>query len=121
MPAAAAADPEAPRTLPPQLVAPIVDAYAAAIDYVFRSVVPVALVGFLVAWFLEEVPLRDSARANAGDMGDGFAIPHPADRILLEQALENIATTLLEARAQEVLPSRRPSGLLPEDLPTAGG
>ncbi len=48
-------------------------------NYVFQWVVPVALVGFVVAWFLKEVPLRDSARAGASDMGEGFAAPSSAE------------------------------------------
>jgi hypothetical protein len=46
---------------------------------VFRWVVLVALAGFVIAFFLKEVPLRDSSRAGAGDMGDGFSAPDGAD------------------------------------------
>jgi hypothetical protein len=36
---------------------------------------PVALVGFVLALFLREVPLRDIGK-NAADLGDGFAMPN---------------------------------------------
>ncbi|VFB01698.1 MDR family MFS transporter [Nocardia cyriacigeorgica] len=98
VPPEVAADPEALRALPPELADPIIDAYAAAIDHVFLWVVPVALAGFVVAWFLKEVPLRDSARADASDVGEGFSVPDSADRVvLLERA---IAATMRAARAE---------------------
>lgn len=64
----------------------------------FLWVVPVTLAGFVVAWFLKEVPLRDSARADASDVGEGFSVPDSADRVvLLERA---IAATMRAARAE---------------------
>jgi EmrB/QacA subfamily drug resistance transporter len=85
---AAAENPELLHRLPFADRLPIVDAYASSIDYVFRWVVPVAVLGFLVAWLLKEVPLRDSARAAATDVGDGFSAPVPADRVSqLERAI----------------------------------
>nr|WP_068061315.1 hypothetical protein [Nocardia xishanensis] len=58
----------------------------------------VALAGFVVAWFLKEVPLRDSARAGASDVGEGFSVPDNADREgLLERA---VAVTMSKARAE---------------------
>ncbi|WP_370012346.1 MDR family MFS transporter [Nocardia cyriacigeorgica] len=98
VPPEVAANPEALRALPPEQADPIIDAYAAAIDHVFLWVVPVALAGFVVAWFLKEVPLRDSARADASDVGEGFSVPDSADRVvLLERA---IAATMRSARAE---------------------
>nr|WP_280235785.1 MDR family MFS transporter [Nocardia cyriacigeorgica] len=98
VPPEVAANPEMLRELPTELAEPIIDAYAAAIDHVFLWVVPVALAGFVVALFLKEVPLRDSARADAGDVGEGFSVPDSADRVvLLERA---IAATMRSARAQ---------------------
>src|SRR5690606_3560058 len=69
------AGPEALHQLPDSVIRPIVDAYSDTVDFVFFWVVPVALLGFAVSWFLKEVPLRDSARASAADMGEGFAAP----------------------------------------------
>jgi len=71
---AAASSPEALHRLPRAAAAPIVSAYAASLTQVFLWAVPVALVGFVLALFLREVPLRE-IRGNAADMGDGFAMP----------------------------------------------
>ena len=73
-PAAAANSPEALHRLPRAVAAPIVSAYAASLTQVFLWAVPVALVGFILALFLREVPLRDIG-TNATDLGDGFAMP----------------------------------------------
>ncbi|WKX72220.1 MFS transporter [Streptomyces sp. XD-27] len=79
VPPGAAENPQTLKALPDDLAAPIVRAYADSIDFVFQWVVPVAAVGFLIAWLLKEVPLRDSARAGAADMGEGFSAPDSAD------------------------------------------
>src|ERR1700753_1175207 len=72
--AAAANSPEALHRLPRTVAAPIVSAYAASLTQVCLWAVPVALVGFTLALFLREVPLRDIG-TNATDLGDGFAMP----------------------------------------------
>ncbi|WP_067654251.1 MDR family MFS transporter [Nocardia harenae] len=97
VPAEAAENPELLRRLPAEQAAPIIDAYAGALDHVFRWVVPVALAGFVIAWFLKEVPLRDSAKAAAGDVGDGFSMPGPDDRVALLE--REVGTALRRARA----------------------
>jgi EmrB/QacA subfamily drug resistance transporter len=90
VPPAAAQSPQALKQLPPQQAAPIIDAYADSIAYVFRWVIPVAALGFVVAWFLKEVPLRDSARAAATDVGDGFQAPVSDDRVAqLQRAISD--------------------------------
>jgi EmrB/QacA subfamily drug resistance transporter len=71
---AAANSPEALHRLPRAVAAPIVSAYATSLTQVFLCAVPVALVGFVLALFLREVPLRDIG-TNATDLGDGFAMP----------------------------------------------
>ena len=73
-PSAAANSPEALHRLPRTVAAPIVSAYAASLTQVFLWAVPVALVGFILALFLREVPLRDIG-TSATDLGDGFAMP----------------------------------------------
>jgi len=91
IPAAAAQSPAAVRALPAQQAVPIIDAYATSITSVFLWVVPVAVFGFVVAWFLKEVPLRDSSRASAPDMGEGFAVPDSPDRVAqLERAIAEV-------------------------------
>jgi EmrB/QacA subfamily drug resistance transporter len=73
-PAAAAASPEALHRLPHNMAAPIVGAYAESLTRVFLWAVPVALVGFVVALFLREVPLRGIGNKR-GDIGEAFAVP----------------------------------------------
>ncbi|MEU7134715.1 MDR family MFS transporter [Streptomyces sp. NPDC046261] len=91
VPPAAVQSPQALGRLPEEVARPVVDAYAQTVNYVFFWVVPVALVGFVAAWFLKEVPLRDSARAGASDMGEAFAAPDSgeADR-QLERAVASV-------------------------------
>jgi hypothetical protein len=60
--------------LPHNVAAPIVAAYAESLARVFLWAAPVALIGFLLASFLREVPLRDISQ-NATDLGEGFAMP----------------------------------------------
>jgi EmrB/QacA subfamily drug resistance transporter len=71
---AAANSPEALHRLPHAAAAPIVGAYASSLTQVFLWAVPVALVGFILAMFLREVPLRDVG-SYAADIGEGFAMP----------------------------------------------
>ncbi|WP_405468805.1 MDR family MFS transporter [Streptomyces canus] len=75
----AATSPEGLHQLPSAVAAPIIDAYADTIQTVFLWTVPVAALGFVVALFLKQVELRDSARAGSTDMGEGFASPSGAD------------------------------------------
>jgi EmrB/QacA subfamily drug resistance transporter len=70
----AANSPEALHRLPRAQAAPIIAAYAESLTQVFLWAVPVALVGFTLALFLREVPLRDIGQSPA-DLGDGFAMP----------------------------------------------
>ncbi len=91
VPPEAVQSPAGLQALPEAQALPFIDAYADTINYVFQWVVPVAVVGFVVAWFLKEVPLRDSARAGASDMGEGFGAPDSADADKqLERALANL-------------------------------
>ncbi|WP_198655186.1 MDR family MFS transporter [Streptomyces geranii] len=87
----AATSPDGLHELPSEAAEPIIHAYADTIQTVFLWTVPVALVGFVVALFLKQVQLRDSARMASTDMGDGFAKPSTADsRRLLEASVGKI-------------------------------
>ncbi|WP_086769104.1 MDR family MFS transporter [Streptomyces bobili] len=87
----AATSPEALHQLPPDTAAPLVGAYADTIQTVFLWTVPVAALGFVVALFLKQVPLRDSARRTSTDLGEGFGSPHDANaQRLLETAVAKI-------------------------------
>ncbi|MFD4395727.1 MDR family MFS transporter [Kitasatospora sp. NPDC058478] len=75
----AAESPQGLHRLPATQAAPIIQAYSDALHTVFLWTVPVALVGFVVALFLKQVQLRDTARAGSTDMGEGFAQPTTSD------------------------------------------
>lgn len=89
--AKAATSPDGVHDLPSAAASPIIDAYADTIQTVFLWTVPVAALGFLVALFLKQVQLRDSARAGSTDMGEGFGQPSGADsQRVLETAVGKI-------------------------------
>lgn len=94
----AATSPEGLHQLPSAVAAPIIDAYADTIQTVFLWTVPVAALGFVVALFLKQVQLRDSARAGSTDMGEGFASPSGADsqRVLESTVGKIIGSTDLD-------------------------
>ncbi|MFE2291799.1 MDR family MFS transporter [Streptomyces sp. NPDC059452] len=77
--ARASESPQALHALPAAQLEPLAQAYAQTLHTVFLWTVPVALIGFVVALFLKEVKLRDSARLASTDMGDGFAQPGSGD------------------------------------------
>jgi MFS family permease len=73
--------PKALHAYPNRQIAPIVDAYAHSLHVVFLFAVPVAAVAFVLSLFLKEVPLRDTSRAAAGDVGGGFGMPERAESL----------------------------------------
>ena len=73
-PPAAAESPRALHQLTPDMAAPIVNAYADSLGLVFLCAAPVAVVGFIVALTLKEVPLREMETV-AVDLGEGFGMP----------------------------------------------
>jgi EmrB/QacA subfamily drug resistance transporter len=70
----AVSSPGALHRQPHNVVAPIVQAYSESLSEVFFWAAPVALLGFVVALFLREIPLRD-IHNSAVDVGDGFGMP----------------------------------------------
>ncbi|MDT5224841.1 MAG: hypothetical protein QOG19_2248, partial [Mycobacterium sp.] len=86
----AVSSPGALHRQPPAVAAPIVHAYAESLSQVFLCAAPVAAVGFVLALFLKEVPLRD-IHNSAVDLGDGFGMPttDTPDR-LLENAIARL-------------------------------
>ena len=93
--------PEALHALPTAQIMPIINAYADSLDKVFLWSVPVALVGFLLALALKEVPLRSSARASAADIGDGFGMPRKESN---ERCLERAIGAIMSGRARDDAP-----------------
>ncbi len=57
------------------VIAPIVNAYAGALNQVFLAAAPIALVAFLLALFLPQVKLGGSVAPSASDLGGGFGAP----------------------------------------------
>jgi EmrB/QacA subfamily drug resistance transporter len=66
------------RQLPADLQQAVLHAYSLALHPVFLTAVPVALVAFILSWFLREVPLRTAAgetlrnSASTADLGEGM-------------------------------------------------
>lgn len=61
--------------LPREVATPIIDAYTDSLNQVFLFAAPVAVVGFVLALCLKQVPLRDTAAVGSADLGEGFAMP----------------------------------------------
>jgi hypothetical protein len=113
---AAVATPKLLHAHPPAQIAPIVDAYAAALHVVFLAAVPVAVAAFVLALFLKQVPLRDSSRAGASDVGGGFGMPDSADSSIQLQSA--IARLIRSQRPENLAALREASG---SELDTANG
>jgi EmrB/QacA subfamily drug resistance transporter len=107
VPPAVAQSPQALHQLSREVAAPIVDAYADSLSKVFLFAAPVAVVGFVVALFLKQVPLRDAAAMGSTDLGEGFGMPttEPAEKVL-EVAVSRL---MRETRGQH-LPALARSG-----------
>ena len=85
------------------MAAPIVNAYADSLDLVFLCAAPVAVVGFVVALMLKEVPLREMDAVNAVDLGEGFAMPttDSPDKVL-EMAIGRMTRHSPEIRLRNI-------------------
>jgi EmrB/QacA subfamily drug resistance transporter len=101
-PPAAARSPQVLHHLPHDVAAPIVGAYADSLDLVFLCAAPVALVGFVVAWLLKEVPLREMD-AVAVDLGEGFGMPGTeSPQKVLEMAIGRLMRHSPEIRLRSI-------------------
>ncbi|MFJ5229489.1 MDR family MFS transporter [Kitasatospora sp. NPDC088391] len=104
--AAAAQSPRGVHELPLEQARPVIQAYADSLHTVFLWTVPVALLGFVVALFLKQVTLRDTARATSTDMGEGFAQPTSGDSSkVLELAVAKLLGTAGLDTARQVVHS----------------
>jgi EmrB/QacA subfamily drug resistance transporter len=81
-PAQLQADPKAIAGLPSSIKSPVLHAYAQSITTVFLWAVPVALLGFVLAWLLKEQPLRGSV--TAPDANETFGT-NPVERSSLDE------------------------------------
>ncbi|GGX52390.1 MDR family MFS transporter [Streptomyces minutiscleroticus] len=101
-------DPRGIALLPPFLRPPALHAYSSAITDVFLYAAPVALLGFLLAWFLREDRLRGAVRAP--DVGE--ALPAgPVDRSSYDEV----------SRVLSVLGSREGRRRVYEDITARAG
>lgn len=83
--------PKGVHALPSPLREIVVGGYTEALQAVFISAIPVGILAMLIALFLKQVPLRDTARAAANDIGEGFAVPESDNRVdLLEAAISRV-------------------------------
>jgi hypothetical protein len=92
-----AVSPQMIDALEPAIRALYVQAFTASLRTVFLAAAAVALVGFVLTWFVPERPLRESVAAVAGDVGkeaeDLFPMPGDLDSVRrLERALSLTAS-----------------------------
>jgi EmrB/QacA subfamily drug resistance transporter len=104
LPPRAVATPAVLHTFPADVIAPVVHAYAHTLQTVFLWAVPVAACAFVLSLFLKQVPLRDTARASAPAMGEGFAMP---DSKSSEVTLETSIARLMIREGRAALPGIR--------------
>ncbi len=81
--------------LPAVQQAAIVHAYASALQVVFASAIPVALIALIVSLFLKQVPMRGLTQPGASDVGHGFAVP---DQRTAEEQLEGQVVRVIRTR-----------------------
>ncbi|HKC27116.1 MAG TPA: MFS transporter, partial [Jatrophihabitans sp.] len=86
--ASAQSNPKLLNQLPAALRDPIRHAYSLALHPVFLTAAPIALVAFVLAWFLREVPLR--AAVGAADLGEGIPAA-PTDRSSVDEVERALA------------------------------
>jgi EmrB/QacA subfamily drug resistance transporter len=87
--------------------------YVDALTPVFLVAACVALVGFVLSWFLEERPLRATAATSQG-LDDSLAAPRGADALAeLERALTRVTTGDARERFQRRVADRAGVGLSP--------
>ena len=86
------------QALPPVQQTSVIAAYADTLQTVFASAIPVALVAFVVALFLKQVPMRGLTQSKASEIGPAFAIP---DQRTAEEQLEGQVVRILRTRLPE--------------------
>ncbi|MDT8912837.1 MDR family MFS transporter [Amycolatopsis sp. PS_44_ISF1] len=94
--------PQALHRLPADVAGPVIGAYSQSLHVVFLSAAPVGLVALALSFFLKEVPLRDTSRAAAPDLGDGFGMPEARDH---DRELERAIATLFFRERRRAAPA----------------
>jgi EmrB/QacA subfamily drug resistance transporter len=91
-------------SLPDAVRAPIIQAYVDTLQTMFLVASPVGLLALVVALFLKEVPLRDTARVvasgNSG-VGESFAVPASSDS---EVELEKVISLVVSKQHHDPRP-----------------
>ncbi len=100
--ASAAANPALLKKLPTAIRADVQHAYSLALHPVFLFAIPVALIAFVLSWFLREVPLR--ATSSVG-LGEGLGATPPARSSVdeVERALARLGGADIRRRGYERL------------------
>jgi EmrB/QacA subfamily drug resistance transporter len=86
--------PEQIRALPPAIGDAVIEALSQGVHSVFIWAVPVLLVGFVVAWFIPSLPLRETANVGATTLEGGETLLEQAEHELgegVKQVEDNIA------------------------------
>lgn len=106
-PREAAQSPQVLHRLPDAVAAPIVEAYSDSLGLVFLYAAPVALLGFLVALTLKQVPLQEFEASAALDMGEGFGMPSTdTPEKMLETAVGRLVRQSPEIRLRSIAGTR---------------
>jgi DNA-binding MarR family transcriptional regulator len=100
--ASAAADPALLKKLPAAIRTAVEHAYSLALHPVFIYAIPVALVAFVLSWFLKEVPLRATSSVGIGE-GLGATPPARSSVDEVERALTRLGGADLRRRGYERL------------------
>jgi hypothetical protein len=87
--------------LPPAIREPYIAAWAAALRPIFLIAAGIAVLGFVLTWFLDELPLRETV-ADQG-LRDSFAAPRDATSV---EELETRLSTLARKRNRHVVYER---------------
>jgi EmrB/QacA subfamily drug resistance transporter len=88
----AAANPALLKKLPPATRADIAHAYSLALHPVFLYAIPVAVIAFILSWFLREVPLRATTTTTAtpAGLGEGLGAA-PSARSSVDEVERSLA------------------------------
>nr|ABP45797.1 drug resistance transporter, EmrB/QacA subfamily [Mycolicibacterium gilvum PYR-GCK] len=102
-PPEAAQSPQVLHRLPDAVAAPIVEAYSDSLGLVFLCAAPVAVIGFVVALTLKQVPLREIEATAALDMGEGFGMPSDdSSERMMETAVGRLVRHSPEIRLRSI-------------------
>jgi EmrB/QacA subfamily drug resistance transporter len=100
--ASAQANPSLLKRLPAVLRGDILHAYSQALHPVFLYAIPVAVLAFVLAWFLPEVPLRTTSSVGIGE-GLGATPPARTSADEVERSLARLGSADLRRRGYERL------------------